>query len=214
MFGCLGRLVVLIVLAAVGAVAWFTRDRWLGPTNAPPPASAAAWHPVTDSGAAKVEAQLTALGTKGGKAYVNVRAADLLGYVLGAMRGLMPAGTKGVEARATGDMVFVRGEVNIAQVGGAKVLGPLAGMLPARDTLQVGGTLEVLKPGLAQLRVKSIRVKDLDVPAKVIPPLLGQLRGGARPEGVAEDGVAIPLPANIGDLRIKDGKITVYGTHP
>ncbi|MBI3791556.1 MAG: hypothetical protein HY275_11850, partial [Gemmatimonadetes bacterium] len=112
MFGCIGRLVVLCVLAAVGTIAWFTRDRWLGPRVAPVPATATSeWRAVTDSGGEKVHAQLKGLGTQPGKAYVNVKAADLLAYVMGAMRGILPAGARGVEARAAGDLVFVRGEV-------------------------------------------------------------------------------------------------------
>lgn len=215
MFGCIGRLVVLGILIIVGAVAWFTRDRWLGPTVAPAPASATTeWRPATDSAGDHVNQQLQALGTRGGKAYVNVTAADLLAYVMRSARGLLPAGAKGVQARVAGDLLMVRGEVNIAQMGGAKVLGPIAGMLPDRDTLELGGTVELLRPGLAQLRVKSIRVKELDIPSKLIPPIMGQLRRGSRPEGLADDGVALVLPANIGDIRIKDGKITVYGAQP
>ncbi len=215
MFGCVGRLVVLGVVLAAGVLAWFTRDRWLGPTVVPAPAAATSeWRPLTDTAGAPVQAQLRALGTRSGKAYVNVKAADLLAYVIGSLRGVLPAGSTGVQARVAGDLLMVRGEVNIAEMGGAKVLGPLAGMLNARDTVEVGGTLELLTPGIAQLRVKSVRIKELAIPSRMIPSLMGQLRRGPRPDGLSDDGVALVLPANIGDVRVKDGKITVYGAQP
>ncbi len=215
MFGCIGRIVVLAVLVVVGAVAWFTRDRWLGPKVAPAPAALTTdWKPVTDSAGARVHAQLQNLGTRGGKAYVNVKAADLLAYVMSSFRGLLPASATGVQARVAGDLLMVKGDVNVAEIGGAKVLGPLAGMLSGREPLEIGGTLELLKPGFAQLRVKSIRVKELDIPSRLIPSIMGQLRKGPRPEGLADDGVALALPANVGDIRVNDGKITVYGAQP
>ena len=215
MFGCLGRLVVLVILAAGAAVAWFTRDRWLGTTLPPAPAATTTeWRPLADSGADKVKAQLAALGSRSGTAYVNVRAADLLAYAMSSIHGILPAGATGVQARVAGDLIMVRGEVNIAEMGGSRVLGPIAAMLPARDTLEVGGTLALLKPGLAQLHVQSIRVKELSIPSKLIPPIVRQLRRGPQPAGLAEDAIAVPLPANIGDIRVKDGKITVYGAPP
>jgi hypothetical protein len=215
MFGCIGRIVVVCILAVLGAVGWFTRDRWLGPKVVPAPASATTdWKPVTDSAGQHVKAQLQALGTKGGKAYVNVKAQDLLAYVMSSFRGLLPASAKNVEARVAGDLLMVKGDVDIAEMGGSKVLGPLAGMLSNREPLELGGTLELIKPGLAQLRVKSIKVKELDIPSRIIPSIMGQLRKGPRPDGLAEDGVALMLPANIGDIRVKDGKITVYGAQP
>lgn len=215
MFGCIGRIVVLVVLVCVGAVAWVTRDRWLGPRVAPAAAAVTTdWKPVTDSAGEHVRAQLHALGTRGGKAYVNVTAADLLAYVMRSFRGLLPASATAVQARVAGDLLMVKGDVNVAEMGGAKVLGPLAALLSGREPLEIGGTLELLKPGVAQLRVKSIRVKELDLPSKLIPSIMGQLRKGPRPEGLADDGVALALPANIGDIRVKDGKITVYGAQP
>ena len=215
MFGCVGRLVVLGLLVIAGGVAWFTRDRWLGISPPAPPASAVSeWRPITPAADTKAETQLRALGTGRGPAYVNVRAADLLAYAVSALRGILPPGASGVQARAAGDQVVVRGEVNIAEMGGSTVLGPIAGMLPSRDTLEVGGTIELLKPGVAQYRVKSIRVGELSIPAKLIPPIVERLRRGPRVEGLADDGVAIPLPRNIGDIRVKDGKITVYGAQP
>ena len=219
MFGCLGRtlmLVVVLLLIAVGAAAWFTRDLWLG--TAPPPAPASEtseWAPIAADGGDRVKRQLAALGAAGGPVYVNVSAPDVLAYALGALRSVLPPGATGLQARVAGELVYVKGVVPLKELGGSKVLGPLASMLPARDTVEMGGTLDMLRPGTGgQLHVKAIRIGSLQVPAKLIPSLIARIRRGAPPAGLAADAIEVPLPASVGDVRIRGGKITLYRNTP
>ena len=218
MFGCLGRTVVaivFIVLLALGAAAWFTRDYWLG--SAPPPATAAEtseWGSVTPERADKAKQSLLALGTGGGPVYVNLSAPELLSYALASFRPVLPQSATDLQARVAGDLVYVKGVVSIADLGGTKVLGPLAGLLPSRDTIEVGGSLEAIRTGLGQLHVKTLRAGKLTVPPRLVPRLLEQLRRGRLPEGIAADALPIVLPANVGDVRIRNGKITLYRSAP
>ena len=215
MFGCLGRIVVVLVLLAAGSVAWLTRDRWLGrPATNAPASAVSAWAPVKESGAATATRALHSLGSPGGPVFVNVDAPDLLAYAMSSLAAVLPPSVKDLQARVVGDRVFVRGLVTVAELGGAKVLGPLAAMLPARDTLEIGGTIDVLQPGLAQLHVLEMRAGALSIPSQLIPRLVHEFRRGAQPAGLAADALAVPLPPNVGDVRIARGTVTLYKVTP
>ena len=218
MFGCLRRTViaiVVVVLVALGAAAWFTREYWLGSAQPPAPAgSTSEWGAVTPQGAERATQALAALGSRGGPVYVNVTAPELLSYALVSLRPVLPAGATGVQARVAGDLVYVKGVVSIADLGGARVFGPLASVLPSRDTIEAGGALDVLGPGVGQLHVRVLRAGRLDIPPKLVPKILAQLRRGPIPHGLAADALPVTLPANVGDVRIKNGKITLYRSAP
>ena len=215
MFKFLFRLVLLLVLLAAGSVAWLTRGRWLGrPSGDVPSSAVTAWAPVQESAAGAARRGLGSLAAAGGPAYVSVEAPDLLAYAMSSFAAVLPPSVKDLQARVVGDRVYVRGLVTVADLGGARVLGPLAGMLPARDTLEIGGTLDVLKPGLAQLHVLEMRAGAISIPAPIIPRLVHEIRRGAPPAGLADDALAVPLPASVGDVRIARGKVTLYKHTP
>ena len=175
MFGCLGRLGCLLVLALCAAVAWFTHDRWY------PQAARAAWRRagrgrcgVAEMGAAHaggVGARAACRREtlqKNGPVYVDVAAGDLAAYALDpALRGLSHDSVS-AEALARDERLSVRAMVDIADLADAKSLGPLSSMLSGKQEITVRGQLEVLSPGHAQFRVDRIALKDLKLPAPLI----------------------------------------------
>jgi hypothetical protein len=44
----------------------------------------------------------------------------------------------------------------------------------------------------------------------MIPKLMAKIERGARPQGVSADGLPIVIPKYVGDIRVANGKITVY----
>ena len=107
------------------------------------------------------------------------------------------------------------------------------------DTLFIAGPVEPVRPGVAQFRVRELRLKGVDVPPRFIPPLVrtlrqqGEQRLRARRErtgasagtkadlgndidlaGLADDGLPIPLPASVSDVRVVNGKLTLYRATP
>jgi hypothetical protein len=106
--------------------------------------------------------------------------------------------------------LYVRGYVAIKELGGSDVVGPMASLLGERDTLQLGGTINVIQPGLGQFRVRDVKFGRLDVPSVIIPRLIARIRKGEMPPGIAGDAFPMPLPPYISDVRIADGRITVY----
>ena len=213
MFGCIGRLGCLALVLLVAAGAWLTRDRWyprlMGRDEAVTVVDAT-WQPVTPEAAAAGRRKVERLGEARGPALVALEPAEVAGVVLeGSLRQLGAAG-EGASAAVIGERVYVRAVLRLRDLGG-DVLGPLAGMLGQRDTLLLGGTLEVVEPELAQFRVAEVRMRDFSLPPAVIPRLLRQLRRGAEPPpGVAADALPIRVPRQVGDARVARGRVTLY----
>ena len=217
MFGCLRRLgCAAIVLAILLAVAWFTRDRWYGrfrgggDTAAPSTRVGVEWEPLTPEGAQRARGIVSSLGQRSGPAFANTGAGDLASYVFTGVARQLPPSARDLRAAVIGDRMYVKALIDLKDVGGQKVLGPLAGFLSESDTVTLGGNFEILRPGLAQFRVREIKVRELAIPRRLIPRLLAQMRRGARPEGVTDDALPLVVPSYIGDVRIGQGKVTLY----
>jgi hypothetical protein len=83
-------------------------------------------------------------------------------------------------------------------------------LLGERDSVRLGGTINMLKPGLGEFLVQEVTLGRFDVPSALIPRLLTQMKRGKPVPGVSENGLPMVMPAYISDVRISNGKITLY----
>ena len=97
--------------------------------------------------------------------------------VLDSLLRQLPGADSAAEAAVIGDRLYVRAMVPLAQLGG-DALGPLRGMLGARETVLLGGTMDMVRPGLAQFHVNEVKVRDFALPTRAVPRLLRELRRG------------------------------------
>lgn len=212
MFSCLGRIGCLLLLLVAGAIAFLMRDRWvprvLGRAEPPP----VTWESVREpaAGAQKAGDAIASLGRAGGPAYVTVSAADLAELMVRSSGYRLPTALDSVEAAIDSETVRVRALVTLDDIRGLDALGPLAGLLDKQERIEFTGTLGVLKPGLGEFRVASVKVADLSLPRAAIPKLLARLDRSVRPEEISPDGIAITIPDYIGDVRISRGQVTIY----
>jgi hypothetical protein len=220
MFGCLGRLGCLIVLALAAAVGWLTQDSWLPKVRArllsapPVTTSSAKWEPLTAEGADRARAAVAKLSLRNGPVYVNVAAGDLAAFVLDSiLHGFSPAATN-AEAMARDDRLYLRAQVSVSDLGGPKTLGPLSAMLEGKQELALRGRLEVLKPGRAQFRVDEVALKELKLPVALIPRLVARIGMSGRDASVAADAIPVRVPAELADVRVGRGRITLYKAVP
>jgi len=210
MFGCvrrLGCLVLLVALAAAGYWYWLSVQ---GRETAPAPAGT--WRAVTTRDAAGGASVLSSLDTRGGRVFANLTPAQAVSYLLVRSGHELPARAEDVQAMVHGDTLYARALVSLQDLGGGRVLGPVARLVSARDTVLLGGTVDLLRPGLAEFRVTRVALRNLEVPPGAIPNLVRQLRRpGADSSGLlAPNALPIPLPPYIGDIRIAGGKVTLY----
>jgi hypothetical protein len=206
--GCLAALVLALV---AGVLVWMfvpsVRDRF----GARPVTSvdSARWEPVTPAGAARARAEIAKLADRSGPVYANIGPGDLSAYVFEEMKRSLPPSTHITEATVVGDTLYVRGSIRLSDLGGAGSLGPLGSMLADSERVQFGGTLGVLRPGLAEYRLKALRVRDFDLRV-AIQRIVRQMEQGPRPDGLAPDALPLVTPTHIADVRVGKGKVTLY----
>jgi hypothetical protein len=201
----LGCLVVLVIGAAVG---WMLRDRIVGGVR-DKPVAASSWEQLTPEGAARMRNALEQLRRPSGPLLVTVRPGDLASFVYEQLVQQLPPSADSVEAGAFEDRLYVRASVKPSDFG-TEALGPLASFLDERERMQFGGGFEILRPGLAQFRVTEIRFHDLKVPTSAIPRLLRKIGRGARPPGLAADGLPLVVPTYISEVKVEPGRVTLY----
>jgi hypothetical protein len=213
--GCFRTIGCLVVAVIIAAVAFVTRDQWLpllehrraAPTVA---TGTESWKLLTPDGAARAKEIIQRLESRSGPVFANVDGADLTAYIFQELSKELPPSAENAEAAVIGDKLWVRASVKPSDFGNPKDLGPLSSVLGEREPVQFGGTLDIVHPGLGEYRVTDLKIRDLKLPAAMIPRLLRRYEKGSRPAGVADDALPLVVPAHIGDVRIKNGKITLY----
>jgi hypothetical protein len=204
MFGCLRRIGCLIILLIAAAAAWY----WYTFIRKPAPPAATVetrWTALSTEGANRAKTAMEALSRKDGPSFTTIDAADAASYIFEQLAQRLPPEARGVEAKIADERVMLRSVVPMG-----KLPGPLAGVLSPNDTIQLGGTLDMVRPGLAQFHVKEIRVKEFSVPRAILPQIVSKIDRGARPEGVKQDALPLIVPSYIGDVRVTGGKLILY----
>ena len=215
--GCLRRLGCLVLLVAIAVAAWVTRDRWMplvrrqvGAAPAAPAPAGPPWDLVTPRDDSAGKAAVLKLAQKTGPVFANLTAAEFTGYVVDELSRQLPPSALGTTATIIGDELFIRTNVRPSDLGAEEALGPLAKMLGEREPMELGGTLDVLRPGLASYTVRTLRFSGLSVPGPGIPSVLGRMQTGARPPRMAADALPLVIPVQVADLRVRNGRITLY----
>lgn len=218
MFGCLRRLGCLVVLL-LAVLLYLTRGTWrplldrssgrdrdVAVADATP-----TWQPLNQPAAERGERAVRALAARRGPVYVSLRAGELASYAFLSLSESLPAALRDAQTAVIGDRVYVRAVVSPEDLPGLGA-GALGRVISRRDTLRLGGTFDVLRPGLAQFRVRDIQLGSIPLPAAAIPGVVARVRRGAVPAGVAQDAFPVPVPEYIGDVRIARGRVTLYKT--
>ena len=218
MKGCLKRAGCLVILICLIAL-WYWYARVERPAAATTSAAGTAttatsvssgWQPLTAADAARGQVAVQSLGRQSGPVFANLTPAEAASYIFTVVAKQLPPSAKNAEAAVIGDRLYVRADVELKDFGGAKSLGPVGMLLGERDSVRFGGTINMLKPGLAEFLVQEVKLGRIDVPSGLIPRLLTQMKRGKPVVGISQNGLPMVMPAYISDVRISDGKITLY----
>lgn len=214
MFSFIRKVGCAVVLLVVGALAWHFRDAWLPKAKqvvaVEAPADSAGWARITPAGGQRARDRIAALGRRGGPAYVTLTASEFAAYILGDALAEVARQDTATQAVVDKGLLYIRTRIRIADLGGKDALGPLSRLFRDTEPLLVGGTLQPVRPGLAQYRLKEVAVRELEVPRSVVGTLVRRWGPATRPDSLATDGLPITLPATVADLRLADGKVTLY----
>jgi len=224
MFGCFRRLGCLVFLLIIGVLAWFNRgkleemyrryagDRISGSSGAV--AATGAWEPLTGDKAARGKRQVESLSRQSGPVFANLTASEAASYIFLEVAKQLPTSAQNITASVKNDRLYIRADVELKDFGGSSALGPLAGLLGTRDTVQLGGTIHVLRQGVGEFQVQDLRIGSFPIPSPIIPKLIKHIRKGTMPDGIASNALPMKLPAYIGDVRIANGRVVVYKNLP
>lgn len=215
--GCLRRVGCLIVLVAIVIGLWITQDKWMHYVRPGAPRAATVervWQPLSPDAAARGKRAIDGLATARGPVYANLTANEIASYVVQAAGGAFPSSADSVEAAVIGDVLYVRAIVPTKDIARSGALGPLAGLLNERERISLGGSFRVIRPGLSEFQLRDVKLRDFSVPHRAIPRLVQQITKGKKTAGVAEDALPVPTPASLADVRIANGRVTLYKTTP
>jgi hypothetical protein len=205
--GCL--IIIVVILAAIWY--WYARvDRPAGLTGTTAAASSSGWQPLTATAADRGRRAVESLGRQSGPVFANLTPAEVASYIFTVVAKQLPPSAQNAQAAVVGDTLYVRSDVDLKDFGGSKSLGPIGLLLGERDSVRFGGTIHMLRPGLGEFLVQEVKLGRFDVPGALIPRLLGQMKRGKHVEGVSDTGLPMVMPAYISDVRISNGRITLY----
>lgn len=212
--GCLKTVGCATLLVVGAGVAWLTRDRWYPALRdgGDRPVVEMPGETLSDSGAERAAAGIRSLGRPTGPAYVNVAPADLAALIVREASRRNPLPLKNATAGVANELLWLRGTLDIRELRARGALGALGALLGDEEDVELRGTLDIVQPGLAQFRVEDFKARNLSLPRAAIPKLIAQLQRGSRPEGLAANGVPFEVPPHIGDVRIANGRVTLYKT--
>jgi len=212
--GCIARLGCLVMLALLAIGGWLTRDQWLpkltGRSATTESAALSTWQPLSPEAGARGKRKIDDLSSSTGPVFSNLTASEVAPYVFQTVARTIPASADIAEAAVIGDVLYVRAVLPVREIAGTGVLGPLGGLLNDRERLQLGGAFRVIRPGLSEFEVREIKLRDFKVPTGAIPRLVQQISRGNRPEGVAPNAIAVTTPRSLADVRIANGRVTLY----
>jgi hypothetical protein len=207
-FAGVGCVTLLVFVALLG---WHYRAQVGGAYHSlvdRPPAAAvqdsgdATGHPSA-AALASAHKKQGAIGTPGGPAYVTLDPNEMASLIA---EGLGPAG-----AAALDSVSVILGEGRFAfhaslkmDVLGPRVLGPFAAMFGDREPVAVSGPARVAAVGAVAWQPDSVVIRAFPFPHAMVPIVINRLTG--RPDGI----VPIPVPATVGDLRIRPSGVTFY----
>ncbi len=214
MFKLIWKTGCLLVLLALGAAAWYFRGYWIPKAKqavaVEAPADTAGWRAITPAGGDRAKERIATLARRGGPAYVTLTAAEFAAYVLGSALSEIARQDTTTQAVVENGKLYIRTRIRLADIGGKGALGPLARLFNDTEPLLVGGTLAAVRPGLAQFRLKEVAVRGIEVPRSAVGALVRRWSPGTRPDSLSTDGLPVALPADVVDLRLQNGKVTLY----
>ena len=142
------------------------------------------------------------MARRDGPPYVLLTADEMASLIRDGLDPVARAALDSVEVTLMADRFEMRGQVRTALLEG--MLGPVAGMLAAREPLLVAGPARVAGVGVVAWEPDSVMVRAFPFPRTAIPVLINQLTGG-------KDGtLRIGVPPTVGDLRIRPDGVTFY----
>lgn len=198
------KLLLLIVLIAVGGLAWLNRDRisdvvrGVGNTSAE---AAAPSEELADQAGEKLDDL-----ESGREERIALSGEELQSLLQYRYPQLLPAFVDSPKIDLEGDRIHVTARVPIESMPNLSELGDAAGFLP--DTTEVGmtGSILPLGTGRVALAVDEVSASRIPLPDRLIPGALRRLGRKDEP-GLPREALALPLPPGAASAYVRDDSL-------
>ncbi len=190
---------MLLVVGLGGA--WFARDLWWERAFGRPARPEPGWKsPAPDS------VLIRRVARSSGDAFIALGAEDLATLLEGG------AGAALTDPRAAivGDQVRLRGRLRVRDLPSLERAGPLADLLTGEPEIEVAGRPALMEKGIGGIQVTDLRVGGVQVPRNLRDALVTRLAGLPGVTSAAPGGIRFSVPPWVGDVRVTNGKLTVY----
>ncbi len=237
--GCITRLGCLAVVGAVavgGGLWWlnggelpFTIARRAEGVSNPAVTTPPQWVSLsagkgTGSGTAVKPPDLRELSSTTGSAYMTMSTEQLTSLLASSLSNAIPEVAASTQLALYDGMLHVRTPIRFRDIAGDGAVGGAVGSAISsaigrtfsdQDTVHFAGDFSIVRPGLAQLEIKKVSVRNIDIPSRLIPLVVRSVGAVNDPKTQQSDsslqsGFYVPLPTSIGDIRIGDNRVTVY----
>ncbi len=206
------RIIGLLVLLLIGAVAWWYRDpilhaasRWLGPrrTALPPVADTAVGAP-TPKGVTSGRTKLAELARPGGPDSVVLTPNEMASLIGGGINWTVRRGFDSLRVELLDGAFAVHARLE-TRVLPKDALGPFAGMLAEREPLRIAGPIAIARPGEARWTIRELSLRGFPFPEPVVKKVAQQI-AGARADGA----VPVAVDRAIADVAVHPTGVVLY----
>jgi hypothetical protein len=193
---CVGRLLILAVLAAAGAAVWWNYpqllDRVRGFRGQEQAAEAVASPELADATLDRFEAFQA--GSQGSE--MKLGDAELSSLVRYSLPGVLPPGVEDPSVRVIDGRLHLAARVSLDALPDVPALREVVGLLPDTVPVEIRGTLAPFEAERAALHVDRIEASRIPLPARYIPEILSAL-GRAHTQNLPADALLVPLPRGL-----------------
>ena len=155
-----------------------------------------------------------------GRATVSLTAREMAALLAPIRQGL-PASASTLSLALSDAALLLRVDLARSDFAGDAALRQLLGItLVGRDTLDLRGNVELVRPGLAQFRVDGLSVEGFEIPPRFVPAIVSALRGRLIPGGsasapstdtsmvrLAPEALPIPVPKVVREIRLAERRL-------
>jgi hypothetical protein len=205
-FRALGCLVV------VGAIAlgWLYRDQvvrtargWIARAESPAPTAAPTGRPGARA-LASAKSKVDSLNGWGADSVV-LTPSELASLVGDGMDGEVRRQLDSLRVEPLEGELRIRARLRTGRLP-SDVVGPLAFALRETEPIEAIGPLRVLRPSVGEWDVRSIRIRELPLPADLVHRVVGRVLGDPQQESVP-----VRVPAGVRAIRLTPGSAILYG---
>jgi hypothetical protein len=201
--GCVGRLVVLALTAAVLAVSWYNRHELVNAVDRLLDRDLEVSAEVADRAAAR----LAGLG-RDGVTRVAFRAPELQSLIQYRWAPFLPEELASPRVSLGAGRITLEGDVSTAHFGRIAELQEILSFLPDTAGLRAAASFVPLDDGWVALEVHELGAAGIPIPKQLIPPILARFRAHT-PPGLGPNAVAVPLPPVVSHIFVSGDSLVV-----